>query len=92
MLRRRGDRQASEPFGGRRGGHSDYMKLILLMVAAVTGYVTLRRKRPGLAQQVEGRAKKLTGKLRGRNAETVEGSAQEFSGTVRDDVQQSASV
>ncbi len=66
------------------------MKIMMALAAAALGFLLLCRQRPGLAQQISGRAKSVRGKLTGRSGDTAPGTGEEFSGSVRDRAQQEA--
>ncbi len=59
------------------------MKLLALITIGALGLVLLRRRRPELAQRLEGAAKDAAGSLNGDQALRVEGKAKNLAGRLR---------
>ena len=59
------------------------MKLLALITVGALGLVLLRRRRPELAQRLEGAAKDAAGQLSGDQAQRVEGKAKNIAGRLR---------
>jgi hypothetical protein len=59
------------------------MKLLALIGLATLGVVVLRRRRPDVAQRLEGVAKDAAGHLNGDGALQVEGKAKNLAGRLR---------
>jgi uncharacterized protein YjbJ (UPF0337 family) len=59
------------------------MKLLALITIGALGLVLLRRRRPELAQRLEGAAKEAAGQLNGDQAMRVEGKAKNLAGRLR---------
>jgi uncharacterized protein YjbJ (UPF0337 family) len=59
------------------------MKLLALITVDARGLVLLRRRRPDLAQRLEGAAKDAAGQLSGDPALRVEGKAKNLAGRLR---------
>jgi uncharacterized protein YjbJ (UPF0337 family) len=59
------------------------MKLLVLIGLGAVGFVLLRRRRPELAQRLEGKAKDAAGQLNGDQAMRVEGKAKNLAGRLR---------
>jgi uncharacterized protein YjbJ (UPF0337 family) len=59
------------------------MKLLALITLGAVGLVLLRRRRPDLAQRLEGAAKDAAGSLNGDQATRVEGKAKNLAGRLR---------
>jgi uncharacterized protein YjbJ (UPF0337 family) len=66
------------------------MKALLALVALAGGYIWLRKNRPGTAQQLEGRAKNIVGKMTGDRSTQAEGAVEDTVGGVRDTANQAA--
>ena len=64
------------------------MKALIGLAAAVAGYLYLRRRRPGTAQKLEGRAKTMFARLTGPSDTRVEDRWDEPAGGVRDATRQ----
>ena len=59
------------------------MKLLALITVGALGLVLLRRRRPDLAQRLEGAAKDAAGQLSGDPAVRAEGKAKNIAGRLR---------
>ena len=59
------------------------MKLLALITVGALGLVLLRRRRPDLAQRLEGAAKDAAGSLNGDQAMRAEGKAKNLAGRLR---------
>jgi hypothetical protein len=59
------------------------MKLLALITIGALGLVLLRRRRPDIAQRLEGAAKDAAGQLNGDQATRVEGKAKNLAGRLR---------
>jgi uncharacterized protein YjbJ (UPF0337 family) len=66
------------------------VKGLLALAALAGGYLYLRKSRPGTAQQLEGRAKNLVGKMTGDHSMRAEGAVDDAVGGVRDAANQAA--
>jgi uncharacterized protein YjbJ (UPF0337 family) len=67
------------------------MKLLALITLGAVGLVLLRRRRPELAQRLEGAAKDAAGQLNGDQAMRVEGKAKSLAGRLRSKAHSAAS-
>jgi hypothetical protein len=59
------------------------MKLLALIIIGALGLILLRRRRPDIAQRLEGAAKDAAGQLNGDHATRVEGKAKNLAGRLR---------
>ena len=59
------------------------MKLLALITIGALGLVLLRKRRPELAQRLEGAAKDAAGNLNGDHGLQVEGKARNLAGRLR---------
>jgi uncharacterized protein YjbJ (UPF0337 family) len=59
------------------------MKLLALIALAAVGIVIVRRRRPDIAERIEGAAKDAAGQLNGDHALRAEGKARSFAGRLR---------
>ena len=66
------------------------MKGLLALAALAGGYLYLRKSRPGTAQQLEGKAKNIVGKMTGDRSTQSEGAVEDAVGGVRDTANQAA--
>ncbi len=66
------------------------MKAMLALAALAGGYLYLRKSRPGAAQQLEGRARNLVGKMKGDRSMQAEGAVEDTVGGVRDAANEAA--
>jgi hypothetical protein len=66
------------------------MKLLALIVVGMLGIVFVRRRRPDIAQRIEGAAKDAAGQLNGDHALRVEGTAKNLVGRMRGKVRSAA--
>jgi uncharacterized protein YjbJ (UPF0337 family) len=67
------------------------MKLLALITLGALGLVLLRRRRPELAQRLEGAAKDAAGQLNGDQGMRVEGKAKNLAGRLRGKARSAAS-
>jgi uncharacterized protein YjbJ (UPF0337 family) len=67
------------------------MKLLGLITIGALGLVLLRRRRPDLAQRLEGAAKDAAGQLNGDQGVRVEGKAKNLVGRLRGKAHSAAS-
>ena len=62
------------------------MKILLLIGVLTAGFLVLRRRKPSLAQRIEGKAKEAVGTVTGDDGLRIEGTLRKTAGRAREAV------